>query len=59
MFDRYELEDAGKRESEEYEAKAKSFGMLHGMSSLANLVRRRRQRDGGSGNDVFGRWRRR
>ena len=38
MFDRYRLEDEGKRDSEEYKTKAKSFGMLHGMSSLANLV---------------------
>lgn len=38
MFDRYRLEDEGKRDSEEYKTKAKSFGMLHGTSSLANLV---------------------
>jgi hypothetical protein len=38
MFDRYQLEDEGKREGEEYKMKAKSFGKLHGMSSLANLV---------------------
>lgn len=38
MFDRYELEDDGKKESDEYSQKAKSFGKLHGMSSLANLV---------------------
>ncbi len=38
MFDRYELEDNGKRESEEYTQKAKTFGKLHGMSSLANLI---------------------
>lgn len=38
MFDRYSLEDDGKKESEEYSKLAKSFGKLHGMSSLANLV---------------------
>lgn len=38
MFDRYELEDGGKRESDEYSQKAKQFGMFHGMSSLANLI---------------------
>lgn len=38
MFDRYQLEDEGNREGEEYKMKAKSFGKLHGMSSLANLV---------------------
>ncbi|KAL3772404.1 hypothetical protein ACHAWU_005581, partial [Discostella pseudostelligera] len=38
MFDRYELEDGGKRETDEYKEKAKSFGKLHGMSSLANLI---------------------
>lgn len=38
MFDRYSLEDDGKRDSEEYSQKAKAFGKLHGMSSLANLV---------------------
>lgn len=38
MFDRYSLEDDGKRESEEYSKLAKSFGKLHGMSSLANLI---------------------
>lgn len=38
MFDRYSLEDDGKKDSEEYSEKAKSFGKLHGMSSLANLV---------------------
>ena len=38
MFDRYTLEDDGKRESDEYKSLAKSFGKLHGMSSLANLV---------------------
>lgn len=38
MFDRYSLEDDGKRESEEYSKLAKTFGKLHGMSSLANLV---------------------
>ncbi|KAL7523853.1 hypothetical protein ACHAWF_000693 [Thalassiosira exigua] len=38
MFNRYSLEDDGKRESEEYERAAKRFGKFHGMSSLANLV---------------------
>jgi len=38
MFDRYQLEDDGKKDSDEYSEKAKSFGKLHGMSSLANLV---------------------
>ena len=38
MFDRYQLEDEGKKDSDEYSEKAKSFGKLHGMSSLANLV---------------------
>lgn len=38
MFDRYALEDEGRRESEEYKEKAKAFGMLHGVSSLTNLV---------------------
>ena len=38
MFDRYQLEDEGKKDSNEYSEKAKSFGKLHGMSSLANLV---------------------
>lgn len=38
MFDRYTLEDDGKRESEEYSQKARAFGKLHGISSLANLV---------------------
>ncbi len=38
MFDRYELEDGGKRESDDYTQKAKLFGKLHGMSSLANLI---------------------
>lgn len=35
---RYSLEDDGKRDSEEYSQKAKSFGKLHGISSLANLL---------------------
>lgn len=38
MFQRYELENAGKRDTEEYKIAAKKFGPLHGMSSLANLV---------------------
>lgn len=38
MFDRYSLEDDGKRESDEYKSLAKSFGKFHGISSLANLV---------------------
>ena len=38
MFDRYQLEDDGKKDSDEYSEKAKSFGKLHGRSSLANLV---------------------
>ncbi|KAL9191157.1 hypothetical protein ACHAXT_000863 [Thalassiosira profunda] len=38
MFDRYALEDDGKRDSDEYKGKAKAFGKLHGMSSLANLA---------------------
>jgi len=38
MFNRYSLEDDGKKDSEEYGAAAKSFGKLHGLSSLANLV---------------------
>ena len=38
MFDRYALEDIGKRDSEEYKVKAKMFGKLHGISSLANLI---------------------
>ena len=38
MFDRYQLEDDGKKDSDEYSEKARSFGKLHGMSSLANLV---------------------
>jgi hypothetical protein len=38
MFDRYALEDVGMRDSEEYRLKAKIFGKLHGISSLANLI---------------------
>lgn len=38
MFDRYALEDVGMRDSEEYRLKAKMFGKLHGISSLANLI---------------------
>ena len=38
MFDRYQLEDEGMKTSDEYSEKAKTFGRLHGMSSLANLV---------------------
>jgi hypothetical protein len=38
MFDRYKLEDDGKRDSDDYKSLAKSFGALHGMSSMANLV---------------------
>jgi len=38
MFDRYSLEDDGKRETEEYSKLAKNFGKLHGISSLTNLV---------------------
>ena len=38
MFDRYKLEDDGKKTSDEYSEKAKAFGKLHGMSSLANLI---------------------
>ena len=37
MFQRYELENAGKAETEEYKQAAKKFGPLHGLSSLANL----------------------
>merc|ERR1712113_1232316 len=37
MFERYELENAGKKDSDEYKLAAKKFGPLHGMSSLANL----------------------
>ena len=38
MFDRYALEDDGKRDTDEYKLKAKTFGKLHGISSLTNLV---------------------
>jgi len=38
MFDRYQLEDEGLKTSDEYSEKAKAFGRLHGISSLANLV---------------------
>ena len=38
MFDRYKLEDDGKRESDEYKSLAKSFGKFHGISSLTNLI---------------------
>eukprot|EP00584_Thalassiosira_punctigera_P002997 CAMPEP_0172535322 /NCGR_PEP_ID=MMETSP1067-20121228/7387_1 /TAXON_ID=265564 ORGANISM="Thalassiosira punctigera, Strain Tpunct2005C2" /NCGR_SAMPLE_ID=MMETSP1067 /ASSEMBLY_ACC=CAM_ASM_000444 /LENGTH=291 /DNA_ID=CAMNT_0013320251 /DNA_START=45 /DNA_END=920 /DNA_ORIENTATION=- len=38
MFERYSLEDDGKRESDEYSKLARSFGKLHGLSSLTNLV---------------------
>lgn len=38
MFDRYALEDEGKRDSEEYKKLASSFGKLHGISSLTNLM---------------------
>lgn len=37
MFERYELENEGKQETDEYKAAAKKFGPLHGLSSLANL----------------------
>jgi hypothetical protein len=43
MFERYDLEnnnsgDASIKETEEYKTLAKSFGKLHGMSSLTNLI---------------------
>jgi len=38
MFDRYKLEDDGKRDSDEYKSLAKSFGKFHGISSLTNLI---------------------
>lgn len=39
MFDRYQLEDDGvSKESSEYKKLASSFGKLHGMSSLTNLI---------------------
>lgn len=38
MFDRYKLEDDGKRDSDEYKTLAKSFGKFHGISSLTNLI---------------------
>ncbi|CAM9945655.1 unnamed protein product, partial [Phaeothamnion confervicola] len=37
MLKRYDMEDAGTKESDEYKMLAKKFGALHGMSSLANL----------------------
>jgi len=39
MFDRYELEEKeGGKDSDEYKKLAASFGKLHGMSSLTNLI---------------------
>lgn len=41
MFERYELENAGDPEAKErdtYKKLASTFGKLHGMSSLANLI---------------------
>lgn len=38
MFRRYELEDDGNKESDEYKKLAASFGKYHGISSLTNLI---------------------
>ena len=41
MFDRYDLEnseDPNVMETDEYKALKSSFGKLHGMSSLTNLI---------------------
>jgi len=38
MFNRYELENQGDKESSEYKELAASFGKLHGISSLTNLL---------------------
>jgi hypothetical protein len=39
MFKRYELEDMpGGKDSEGYKELASTFGKLHGMSSLSNLI---------------------
>ena len=41
MFERYELDnsdDPNVQESDEYKALRSSFGKLHGMSSLTNLI---------------------
>jgi hypothetical protein len=39
MFDRYKLDEKNVPEdNEEYKALKKRFGMLHGISSLANLA---------------------
>ena len=38
MFDRYDLENKGQKESEQYKKLAKNFGKFHGISSLANLI---------------------
>ena len=38
MFDRYSLEDDGKKDTAEYKKLAASFGKFHGLSSLFNLV---------------------
>ena len=38
MFDRYELENSGDTESADYKKLRASFGKLHGMSSLTNLI---------------------
>jgi hypothetical protein len=39
MFERYDLENMpGGKDSENYKELASTFGKLHGMSSLSNLV---------------------
>ena len=39
MFDRYQLDDEGvSKDTPEYQALASSFGKLHGLSSLTNLI---------------------
>ena len=38
MLERHDLENAGETESKRYKELKSSFGKLHGMSSLANLI---------------------
>ena len=38
MFSRYKLEKQGKTDTDQYKSLARSFGKMHGISSLTNLV---------------------
>jgi hypothetical protein len=38
MLERHQLENSSKEDSSEYQALKKSFGKLHGLSSLFNLL---------------------